>query len=413
MVRTVGFAISAQELHDMRYDGYNGYIEVSAEAVTVVKSGLLGRLAAGRAEPLVVGLQSISGVEFEPATRLRNGHVRILQDGQARDSQATPASAAPNALLFTHKAQDTFAALRDWLEGVAKVNRPQAPSATPTRSASEPARTASPTPPTQRRTVLLRGRGWAGQSVVGESHYEANLRRLCGRRSGEHAVMATLMREPGNAYDRNAVQVLIDGALVGYLPKDDAPRYKPVLSLLETSGSVATCEARLWSQFDEDYFSASVSLDLDEPELLVPLNEPPSGEPVIVVPPRRSYQVSGEQEHLETLRNWIARAYSAGKALVTVTLVKEEVSTGKKPYDLVAIHLEGAKIGNLSKATSAKFLPLLSALAAHQVPVYAEAVITGNSLAVEATVRATPTEELPQELLDRIKKIAPLEVPSG
>jgi hypothetical protein len=33
----------------------------------------------------------------------------------------------------------------------------------------------------------------------------------------------TLRREPNNKYDKHAIQVLMDGNLIGYIPKEDAP----------------------------------------------------------------------------------------------------------------------------------------------------------------------------------------------
>lgn len=38
-----------------------------------------------------------------------------------------------------------------------------------------------------------------------------------------------LQREPTNKYDHNAVQVLMDGQTIGYIPKDDAREVAPLL----------------------------------------------------------------------------------------------------------------------------------------------------------------------------------------
>lgn len=76
--------------------------------------------------------------------------------------------------------------------------------------------------------------------VVGESHYQAALWALVGGDRGErvrsHAV-GVLSREPGNPEDENAIQVLIEGHLVGYLSREDAVLYLPGLkSLVEQRG---------------------------------------------------------------------------------------------------------------------------------------------------------------------------------
>ena len=72
--------------------------------------------------------------------------------------------------------------------------------------------------------------------VVGESHYQDALWRVAGGRTVERVrveVQAVLLAEPDNPYDANAIAVLIDGAKVGYLCRDDAEAYRPGLLALE------------------------------------------------------------------------------------------------------------------------------------------------------------------------------------
>src|SRR5689334_9128435 len=55
--------------------------------------------------------------------------------------------------------------------------------------------------------------------VVGESHYQEALWGISGARVGQSvrcAVTAVLVPEPQNAYDPNAIAVVISGHLVGY-----------------------------------------------------------------------------------------------------------------------------------------------------------------------------------------------------
>lgn len=73
--------------------------------------------------------------------------------------------------------------------------------------------------PSPRRATML--------DVVGESHYQDNLRKICGRpkASGEDRwVKATLVPEPHNPHDSTAVRVDISGRTVGYLPRETAGR---------------------------------------------------------------------------------------------------------------------------------------------------------------------------------------------
>src|SRR6266545_6996481 len=119
----------------------------------------------------------------------------------------------------------------------------------------------------------VRGHGFCGQQVVGESHYFDALRKLSGRsNTGERDVIAIIAREPGNRHDRNAIRVTIDGRVVGYLPREDAEAYQIPLRLLEDQRRAAVCRARLWWSRERDAFIASVSLDLAEPASLVPVN---------------------------------------------------------------------------------------------------------------------------------------------
>lgn len=68
--------------------------------------------------------------------------------------------------------------------------------------------------------------------VHGESHYQENLRRVCGRptSNGEDRwVNARLKPEPDNPHDDNAVVVLIRNRPVGYLTSVDARRWHAAL----------------------------------------------------------------------------------------------------------------------------------------------------------------------------------------
>jgi rubrerythrin len=71
--------------------------------------------------------------------------------------------------------------------------------------------------------------------VVGESYRQDTLWRLVGGWRSEPVredVIALLVPEPDNEYDRNAVKVLIGGQLVGYLSREDAAAYLPGLLAL-------------------------------------------------------------------------------------------------------------------------------------------------------------------------------------
>jgi hypothetical protein len=77
--------------------------------------------------------------------------------------------------------------------------------------------------------------------VVGESHYQVALWQIVGGRRPDpvrHEVDAVIVPDPSNRYDPNAIEVRIDGSLVGYLSREDAAAYRPgLLRLIETSAN--------------------------------------------------------------------------------------------------------------------------------------------------------------------------------
>lgn len=70
-------------------------------------------------------------------------------------------------------------------------------------------------------------------NVVGESNYQAAIRKACCWEPGTDThfeCLAELVPEPTNRYDPNAVRVDIDGACVGYLSRADAVELGPAIS---------------------------------------------------------------------------------------------------------------------------------------------------------------------------------------
>lgn len=80
--------------------------------------------------------------------------------------------------------------------------------------------------------------------VVGEGHYQAALISIAGPKTKQGLneglddlpVMIELKREPTNPYDRNAVQCLIEGKLVGYIGREEAPLLQDMLRQREKHG---------------------------------------------------------------------------------------------------------------------------------------------------------------------------------
>lgn len=89
------------------------------------------------------------------------------------------------------------------------------------------------------RTAHVYG-GYETLEVVGESHYQETLWRLVGGRCADLVrceTIVVLVPDPHNEYDPNAIEVRIDGELVGYLSREDAAAYRPgIPRLMQQSG---------------------------------------------------------------------------------------------------------------------------------------------------------------------------------
>ncbi len=91
-------------------------------------------------------------------------------------------------------------------------------------------------------------------AVVGESHHQDALLTISGgaRHYGgvELEVVAQLIPDPENPYDPNAVEVCIDGLVVGYFSRDDAVQLRPVIEdSLDLHGQ-ATCPGTIRGGWD-------------------------------------------------------------------------------------------------------------------------------------------------------------------
>jgi hypothetical protein len=112
--------------------------------------------------------------------------------------------------------------------------------------------------------------GGAGypRAVVGESRCQEALSAICGghnREGHELEPIAQLVPEPQNPFDPNAVMVMIQGQKVGYLMRDDAPRYLKALAAIGRHGDIASVRAKIvggWrtNQHDAGHFGVKLAL---------------------------------------------------------------------------------------------------------------------------------------------------------
>jgi hypothetical protein len=127
------------------------------------------------------------------------------------------------------------------------------------------------TPPEAPQPIhLARGRGYTFD-LVGESHYQDTLDALCGGKCEEgHRLPLTvqLCFQEDNPHEPNAIAVLVDREVVGYVPRHLAARMRDELLKLNPAERPVTCDAKIvggWRRADEDEGHYGVKLSLSQP----------------------------------------------------------------------------------------------------------------------------------------------------
>ena len=110
------------------------------------------------------------------------------------------------------------------------------------------------------RTVHLKGTRTV--SLEGPQHYEKALRKVLRRNrevDGRVPFVATLVREPRNPHDPNAVAVKANRKTVGYLPRAEAVKYRDPVDAL--GSATVTADAAIHSGHKGgSYWSVGVRL---------------------------------------------------------------------------------------------------------------------------------------------------------
>ncbi|HEX3148020.1 MAG TPA: hypothetical protein VHR66_08040 [Gemmataceae bacterium] len=112
------------------------------------------------------------------------------------------------------------------------------------------------------------GGGRFNLEIVGESHYQRELERVCGgrtRKSQDLEIAAVLLLDDGNPHDAQAVRVEIKGLTVGYLSRENARIFRARLRRERIHGSEFPCRANVrggWDRGGGDSGSFGVWLDV-------------------------------------------------------------------------------------------------------------------------------------------------------
>jgi hypothetical protein len=126
---------------------------------------------------------------------------------------------------------------------------------------------------------LLEPRADAVLDIVGEQSYQDALRKLGAPFTEEGPTnldhLAVLVPEPNNRYDKNAIRVQIDRQRVGYLSRENALLYGPVIGWALGQDRYLVAHAKLtggWNRGPSDRGSIGVKLHVGSPaETLIEL----------------------------------------------------------------------------------------------------------------------------------------------
>lgn len=248
---------------------------------------------------------------------------------------------------------------------------------------------------------------YSSVDLVGEFAYDRAIRQLIraldAKEREEAFFTATVVPEPDNPHSEHgrALSVRWNGQVIGDFPEKDSARYQQIRRIV-ASGFAPTVRARLWYFTGDDRKNrVYLSLNLRTPEQLLPLNDPPT-EGWTLLPDGATVQVTKEADHLDVLLDHVPPS-GTGQLLVTL----HEVTAGTRTtWQGVEVRLDGERIGELTKATSAKFLAAVQHYDAIGLTTVARATIKGSSLSAEVTLQAAKAHELTDADLE--PEISPL-----
>jgi hypothetical protein len=210
-------------------------------------------------------------------------------------------------------------------------------------------------------------------SVVGESFYQEALHTVAGGRAfgydfDEHyPVTVVLFPEPENPHDTNAVRIDVlqrDRSLkVGYLSREVAKAYQPILLELRKKGSLGTCPGHVTGGGQKYY---GIYLHLAPPDLLfsdVPAGPDLSffkvGESEVVFKAEWACTVTREEDHQDVLTEY--NPIRDGELTpIVATLGFCEINKGKYIGDrAIEVSIGGKRVGELTRSMTDRYAELI------------------------------------------------------
>lgn len=236
--------------------------------------------------------------------------------------------------------------------------------------------------------------------VAGARHYKLEIQRALGQQAKTQFnddVECQLIPEVNNPYDPNAIAVKVRNLTIGYVPAEIATDLSPIVQRLIVSKYIPTTNCRIyWQPPNSSYDStgwANASLTLPEPHLFLPINDAPLNSTLI--PPGRSTQVIGEEDHFDLLFEYVPPTGEANLYL-ELKLGTKILKNGTQ-RSMVCVFIDGEEVGELSAATGKKFEPPLQHLDNMGKRAAVLGTIKGSALSASLTFRAAKSDEVADE----------------
>lgn len=252
--------------------------------------------------------------------------------------------------------------------------------------------------------------------VAGESYYQRALKLVAqGRAFPEDfdahlAVQATLVPEPDNPWDSNAVRVDVvlghQTLKVGYLPASRAARYQPRLLSLAAAGVQGVCPARICGGGDDrDY---GIYLFLSHARDVLNDDRAPSGPDgrtshahetatSVTLASAWNCTVTGEEDHQDILAPFessTGQAKPLKASLAFCTIVKGKYQ-GQRAIE---VRLDERRVGQLTRAMTERYEAIIDDVHASGRTAQCDAwvVRTNRGLQVELGMPVAPQRDQPR-----------------
>lgn len=193
----------------------------------------------------------------------------------------------------------------------------------------------------------------------------------------------------------HAISVRWQDRVIAHIPDSETNDYFPELARLAASGFDAGVRATLWTNETQPNFNPrdihmSVHVGSQPPGMIAPINNPPSRK-WAVIPRGRANQVAKEKDHLDVLQPYTGLGHE--KTYIFVTLHKVLLGTRTR-WAGVEVRLDGKRIGELSKTTGAKFLPIIEHYDSLELITVCHAYLRETPTSAEVTLKAATFEEM-------------------